>query len=172
MADLEQRVQQLEGDVRELEATSKADRERIERLSNRMNKVVPESSGPSAEDIQRAFGGRVFGVVGHRGEGMGSGGGPGALSSLSLLFTVQGERVAVETATDDPYEESALVRLALQALTPVDSTGRRTSLPPLPLTLTFDERAARLRVGGREHDFKAYVRGDRSIAFAPVGGLG
>ena len=63
-------------------------------------------SGPSAEEIQRAFGGRVFGVVGQRGESQGWGSGQGALQNLSLLFTVLGERVEVETAADDPGEES------------------------------------------------------------------
>ena len=53
---------------------------------------------------------------------------------------------------------------------PIDSMGR-TSRPPLPFTLTFEERAARLRVCGREHDFKTYVCGGRSIAFARVGDL-
>ena len=35
----------------------------------------------------------------------------------------------------------------------------------------FEERAARLRVCGREHDSKAYVCGGRSIAVARVGDL-
>jgi hypothetical protein len=118
--------------------------------------------GPSAEDIQRAFGGRVFGVVGQRGEGQGWGSGQGALQNLSLLFTVRGEPVEVETATDDPGEESPLVQLALRVL---------WSRPPLPFILTFEERAARLRVCEREHDFKSYACGDRSIAFARVGDL-
>jgi hypothetical protein len=104
----------------------------------------------------------VFGVVGHREEGQGSGGGPGDLHTLSLLFTVQGERVEVETAIDDPGEESPMVRLALRALM------RR---PPLPFTLTFDERAARLRVCGREQNFKSYKCGGRSIMFARVRNL-
>jgi hypothetical protein len=43
--------------------------------------------------------------------------------------------------------------------------------PRLPLTLTFEERAARLRVCGREHDFKSYACSGRSIAWAPVGDL-
>lgn len=125
-------------------------------------------TGPSAEDIQSAFGGRVFGVVGHRAERLGSGWGPQALQgaralqTLSLLFTVQGEPVEVETATDDPGEESPLVRLTLRMLMP---------RPRLPFSLTFAERAARLRVCGREHDFKCYVCGGRSIAFASVGAL-
>src|SRR4051794_39525501 len=119
-------------------------------------------SSPSAEDIQSAFGGRVFGVVGHRGGGLGWGGGPGALHTLSLLFTVQGERVEVETATDDPGEESPLRRLALRML---------MARPPLPFTLTFDERAAHLRVCGREHDFRSYACGRRSIAFGRLGDL-
>jgi hypothetical protein len=102
-------------------------------------------SGPSAEDIQRAFGGRVFGVVGQRGEGQGWGGGQGALQSLSLLYTVRGERVEIETATDDPGEDSALLRLALRVV---------LSRPPLPFSLTFEERTARLRVCGREHEFR------------------
>jgi hypothetical protein len=93
MAELEQQVQQLEREVRELQAMLKTDRERIDRLTNRVNMVAPESHGPSAEDIQRAFGGRVFGVIGHRGEAGGWGGGPGALNQLSLRFTVQGEQV-------------------------------------------------------------------------------
>jgi hypothetical protein len=131
--------------------------------------------GPPAEDIERAFGGRVFGVVGHRGEALAWGGGRGALHSLSLLFTVQGEHVEVETLKSvipefEPREDSALVRLALKVLTPIDSMGR-TSRPPLPLTLTFEERAARLRVCGREHDFKSYACGGRSDAFTRVGDL-
>ena len=117
-------------------------------------------SGPSAEEIQRAFSGRVFGVVGQRGESQGWGSGQGALQNLSLLFTVLGERVEVETAADDPGEESPLVRLALRLL---------WSRPPLPFTLTFEERPARLKVCGREHDFKSYICGDRSIAFAHIG---
>ena len=83
---------------------------------------------------------------------------------------MQGEDVEVETATEDPHEQSALVRVALRALTPVDSMGRLT-VPQLPLALTLEERVARLRVCGREHDFRAYVCGDRSIAFAPVDDL-
>jgi hypothetical protein len=117
-------------------------------------------AGPS--DIQRAFGGRVFGVVGHREEGQGWGGSAGDLQSLALRFTVHGEGVQVETSTSDPGEESPLARLVLRVF---------RSPPPLPLTLTFEERAARLRVCGREHDFKCYVCGGRSIAFAPVGDL-
>jgi len=119
-------------------------------------------SGPSAEDIQRAFGGRVFGVVGQRGEGQGWGGGQGALRSLSLLYTVRGERVEIETTTDDPGEDSALFRLAFRVV---------SSRPPLPFTLTFEEHSTRLRVCGREHDFRAYACGDRSVAFAPVGDI-
>ena len=76
----------------------------------------------------------------------------------------------VETARDDPHEESALVRVALRALTPVGPDGQITR-PPLPLTLTLEERAARLRVCGREHDFKAYVCADHASAFAPVDDL-
>ena len=177
MAELEQRVQQLEREVRELQATLKTDRERIDRLTNRVDEFAPEISGPSAEDIQRAFGGRVFGVLGHLGEYGGSGGAPGALRNMSLRFTVQGEHVEVETAMDDPYEQqalagfheqNALVRLAFRALVPESGEIAR---PPLPLTLTFEERAARLRVCGREHDFKSYACGGRSIAFARVGDL-
>jgi hypothetical protein len=168
MAELEQRVQQLEREVRELQAMLNAEREGIDRLTNRVDRFAPEISGPSAEDIQRAFGGRVFGVIGHRGEHGGWGGGPGALQNLSLRFTVRGERVEVETATVEPHEESALVRLALRALVP---EGGEIARPPLPLTLTFEERAARLRVCGREHDFKSYACGGRSTAFAPVGDL-
>jgi predicted RNase H-like nuclease (RuvC/YqgF family) len=51
MAELEQQVQQLEREVRELQAMLKTDRERIDRLTNRVNMVAPESHGPSAEDI-------------------------------------------------------------------------------------------------------------------------
>jgi uncharacterized coiled-coil protein SlyX len=111
MAELEQRVQQLESELRELQAMLKTDREQIDHLTNRMDQVLPESPashGPSAEDIQRAFGGRVFGVIGHLGKYGGSGGAPGALRSLSLRFTVQGEHVEVETATDDPPERRLL----------------------------------------------------------------
>jgi hypothetical protein len=177
MAELEQRVQQLESEVRELRAMLKTDRERIDRLKNRVNTVFPESHGPSAEDIQSAFGGRVFGVIGHLGEYGGSGGVPGALRSLSLRFTVHGEHVEVETATDDPdeqqtlarfREQNALVQLAFRALVPESGEIAR---PPLPLTLTFKERAARLRVCGREHDFKSYACAGRSIAWAAVGDL-
>jgi hypothetical protein len=49
----------------------KTDREQLDRLTNRMDPFFPESPalhGPPAEDIQRAFGGRLFGLVGHRGE--------------------------------------------------------------------------------------------------------
>jgi hypothetical protein len=157
MAELVQQVQQLESEVRELQAMLQTDRERIDRLTNRVNRFAPESHGPSAEDIQRAFGGRVFGLVGHRGEYGGWGGAPGAVQSVSLRFTVQGKDVEVGTATRErePREEWALVSLAGRALTPIDSMGRLTSLPPLPFTLTFEERAARLRVCGREHDFKS-----------------
>ena len=93
MAELEQRLQQLEGEVRELQAMLITDRQRIDRLTYRVDKFAPEVSGPSAEDLQRAFGGRLFGVIGHPGEYGGAGGVPGALRSLSLLFTVQGEHV-------------------------------------------------------------------------------
>jgi hypothetical protein len=172
MAELERRVQQLESELRELQAMLKTDREQIDHLTNRVDRFAPEISGPPAEDIQRAFGGRVFGVVGHRGEYGGHGGAPGYLQTVSLRFTVQGKDVEVETATRErePLEGSALVPLALRALHPVGADGTQTQ-PPLPLTLTFEERAARLRVGGREHDFKSYVCGDHSIAFAPVGDL-
>jgi len=154
MAELEQRVQQLEGGVREL-------LDRIDRLTNRMDRFAPEISGPSAEDIQRFFGGRVFGVIGHRGEYGGWGGSPGALYSLSLRFTVQGERVEVETATVEPHDEqSALARLSLRALVP---EGGDLGRPPLPLTLTLEERAARLRVCGREHDFNSYACSGRRL---------
>jgi hypothetical protein len=177
MAELEQRVQQLESEVRQLQAMSKTDRERIDRLTNRMNMVAPESHGPSVEDIQRAFSGRVFGVVGHRGEYGGWGGAAGALHTLSLRFTVQGEQVEVETATDDPYEQqalagfheqNALIRLAMRALVP---EGGENARPPLPVTLTFEERAARLRACGREHDFTSYACGGRSVAWARIGDL-
>jgi hypothetical protein len=142
-----------------------------------VNTAFPESHGPSAEDIQRAFGGRVFGVIGHLGEYGGSGGAPGAIRTLSLHFTVEGEHVEVETATVHPYEEqaldrgreqNALVRLALRALVP---DGGEVARPPLPLTLTFEERAARLRVSGREHDFKSYACSGRSVAWARIGDL-
>ena len=134
--------------------------------------------GPSAEDIERAFGGRVFGVIGQLGEGQGWGSGQGALQNLSLHFTVQGERVEVETETvHSPeqqalaqfHEQNALVRLALRELVP--ENGEEIARPPLPLTLTFQERAARLRVCGRVHDFKSYACSGRSIAWARVGDL-
>jgi hypothetical protein len=177
MAELEQRVQQLESEVRELQAMLKTDRERIDRLTDRVDKFSPEISGPSAEDIQRYLGGRVFGVIGHPGEYGGWGGTPGHLQNLTLRFTVQGEHVEVETATVHPYEEqaldrgseqNALVRLALRALVP---EGGEIARPPLPLTLTFEERAARLRVCGREHDFKSYACSGRSVAYARIGDL-
>jgi len=176
MAELEQRVQQLESEFRELQAALKTDRERIDRLKNRVNTAFPESHGPSAEDIQRAFGGRVFGVIGHLGEYGGSGGAPGAIRTLSLRFTVEGEHVEVETATDDPdeqalarfHERNALVRLAFRAL--VSESGE-IARPPLPLTLTFEERPARLHVCGREQDFKSYACAGGSIAWAAVGDL-
>jgi hypothetical protein len=177
MAELEQRVQQLETEVRELQAMLMIDRQRIDRLTNRLNTAFPEARGPSAEDIQRAFGGRVFGVIGHLGEYGGSGGAPGALRSLSLSFTVEGEHVVVETATEVPPEEQALARfheqnalvgLAFRALVP---EGGEVARPPLPLTLTFEERAARLRVCGREEDFKSVVCGGRSVAWARIGDL-
>jgi hypothetical protein len=175
MADLEQRVQQLESEVRQLQATLNTDRERIDRLKDRVNAAFPESHGPSAEDIQRAFGGRLFGVISHLGEYGGSGGAPGALRTLSLRFTVEGEHVEVETATDDRdeqqarfREQNALVQLAFRALV---SEGGEIARPPLPLTLTFEERPARLRVCGREHDFKSYACAGRSVAWARVGGL-
>jgi hypothetical protein len=175
MADLEQRVQQLESEVRQLQATLNTDRERIDRLKDRVNAAFPESHGPSAEDIQRAFGGRLFGVIGHLGEYGGSGGAPGALRTLSLRFTVEGEHVEVETATDDRdeqqerfREQNALVQLAFRALV---SEGGEIARPPLPLTLTFEERPARLRACGREHDFKSYACAGRSVAWARVGGL-
>jgi hypothetical protein len=174
MAELEQQVQQLESEVRELQAMLQTDRERIDSLTNRVNRFAPESHGPSAEDIQRALGGRVFGLVGHRGEYGGWGGAPRAVQSVSLRFTVQGKDVEVETATRErePREEWALVSLALLALTPLGLEGQ-ISRPPLPftLTLTFEERAARLRVCGRDHDFKAYACGVHSIAFARIGDL-
>ena len=82
--------------------------------------------------------------------------------------------VEVETATRErePREDWVLVSLALRALTPLGLEGQ-ISRPPLPftLTLTFEERAARLRVCGREHDFKAYACGDHSTAFARIGDL-
>jgi hypothetical protein len=177
MAELEQRLRQLEGEVRELQAMLINDRQRIDRLTNRVDKFAPEVSGPSADDIQRAFGGRLFGVIGHPGEYGGAGGTPGALRSLSLLFTVQGEHVEVETATVHPpeqralarfHEQNALVRLAYRALVPESGEIAR---PTLPFTLTFEERAARLRVCGREHDFKSYACGGRSIGWANVGDL-
>jgi hypothetical protein len=177
MAELEQRVQQLESELRELQAMLKIDRQRIDRLTNRLNTVFPESHGPSAEDIQRSFGGRVFGVIGHLGECGGWGGSPGHLLDLTLRFTVQGEHVEVETATVPPFEQRApdrgreqhaLARLALRALVP---EGGDIAPPPLPLTLTFEERAARLRVCGREHDFKSYACSGRSVAWAPIGDL-
>ena len=170
MAELEQRVQQLESELRELRAILETEREAIDHLTYRMDRVHPEINGPLAKDVQRAFGGRVFGVVGHRGEFGGFGGGPEDLRTLSLRFTVQGEDVEVETARDDPHEESALVRVALRALTPVGPDGQITR-PPLPLTLTLEERAARLRVCGRAHDFKGYVYADHASAFAPVDDL-
>jgi hypothetical protein len=125
--------------------------------------VVEADAGPSAEDIQRAFGGRVFGVVGRPGQRAGWGGGPTALRHLSLEFTVQDERVEVDTSRDDPHEQTLLSGLAFRAIT--------EPRPRLPLTLTFEERAARLRVCGREQDFKSYVCGDRAIAFTRVGDL-
>jgi hypothetical protein len=82
---------------------------------------------------------------------------------------VQGKDVQVETARQEP-PGPPLVPLALRALHPVGPDGQLTQ-PPLPLTLTFEERAARLRVRGREHDFRAYVCGDHAIAYAPVGDL-
>jgi uncharacterized coiled-coil protein SlyX len=172
MAELEERVQQLESELRELQATLKTDREQIDHLTNRVDRFAPEIHGPPAEDIQRAFGGRVFGVIGHRGEYGGWGGTPGYLQSLSLRFTVQGKDVEVETDTHEreSLEGSALVPLAVRALTPLGPDGNIT-MPPLPLTLTFEERTARLRVCGREHDFKSYVCGDHAIAFARVGDL-
>ena len=177
MAELEQRVQRLEEEVRELQASLKTDRERIDRLTDRLDRFSPEVSGPSAEDIQRAFGGRVFGVIGHPGEYGGWGGSPGNLLDLTLRFTVQGEHVEVETATVHPWEEqalnrgrkqNALIRLALRALVP---EGGEIAQPPLPLTLTFEERAARIRVCGREEDFKSYACSGRSIAYAHIGEL-
>jgi hypothetical protein len=174
VAELEQRVHQLEREVRELRAMLKTDRQRIERLKNRVNTAFPEVHGPSAEDIQRAFGGRAFGVVGHLGEYGGSGGAPGALRDLRLRFTVQGEHVEVETATDDRHqnqalarfrEQNALVGLAFRALVPEEG---EIAPPQLPFTLTFEERAARLRVSGREQDFKCFVCGGRSVAFARI----
>lgn len=171
-------MQQLESEVRQLQAMSKTDRERIDQLTNRVSMAGREEiQGPSAADIQRAFGGRVFGVVGHRGESGGWGGAPGALQTLSLRFTVQGEHVDVETATDDPYEQAlvgfheqnALVRLAMRAL---GLEGGENARPPLPITLTFEERAARLRVCGREHDFTSYACGGRSVAWARIGDVG
>lgn len=149
----------------------KTDREQIDHLTNRMDRFAPEISGPQPEDIQRYFGGRVFGVVGHRGKYGGWGGTPGYLQSLSLRFTVQGEDVEVETAIHDREPlEGSLVPLALRALAPIGPDGNITQ-PPLPLTLTFEERAARLRVCGREHDFKSYACSGRSIAFARIGEL-
>jgi hypothetical protein len=180
MAQLEQRLQQLESEVRELQAMLKIDRQRIDRLANRLDKFFPEVSGPSAEDIQSAFGGRVFGVIGHLGEYGGSGGAPGALRSLSLRFTVEGEDVQVETATEVPPEEQALARfheqnalvgLAFRALGALVPESGEVARPPLPLTLTFEERAARLRVCGREQDFRSFVCGDRSVAWARIGDL-
>ena len=41
MAELEQRDQQLEREVRELQAMLKTDRERIDRLTNRVNRFDP-----------------------------------------------------------------------------------------------------------------------------------
>jgi hypothetical protein len=170
MAELEQRVQQLESELRELQAMLKTDREQIDHLTSRVDRFYPEKiHGPPAKDIQRAFGGRLFGLVGHRGEYGGWGGGPEALTHLSLRFTVQGKDVQVETARHEPLEPP-LVPLALRALTHVGPDGTITE-PPLPLTLTFEERAARLRVGGREHDFKSFVCGDHAIAYGPVGDL-
>ena len=93
-----------------------------------------------------------------------------------LRFTVQGEHVEVETATDEPHEQAfarfhernVLVSLAFRALVPENGEVAR---PPLPSTLTFEERAARLRVCGREHDFKSFVCGGRSVAWARIGDL-
>jgi hypothetical protein len=71
--------------------------------------------------------------------------------------------------TVEPHDEqSALARLSLRALVP---EGGDLVRPPLPLTLTLEERAARLRVCGREHDFNSYACSGRSIAFARIGDL-
>ena len=121
-------------------------------------------SGPDAEDIQRSFAGRVFGVVGHPPTAEGWGGGRGALHNLSLSFVVDGEQVDVETSTDPPGDDSPLARLALKALI----------LPPkrsLPLTLTFEDRTPIIRVCGHEKHFRSYVCGDRAIAWARFGDL-
>jgi hypothetical protein len=130
---------------------------------NSIDYVMEDEAGPSAEDIQRAFGGRVFGVLGRPGQRAGWGGWPAALRHLSLEFTVQDERVEVDTSLNDPHEQTLLSGLAFRAIT--------EPRPRLPLTLTFEERAARLRVCGREQDFKSYVCGNRAIAFTRVGDL-
>jgi hypothetical protein len=60
-------------------------------------------------------------------------------------------QVEVETATHDPHDESALVRLALRALTPIDSMVVRRMARARRVALTDAAAAGRIRYRALAH---------------------
>jgi hypothetical protein len=135
-------------------------------------------SRPSPDEFLQALGGRIYRPVGdgeiQRGPGPGWGHGshpPGEtapLTEITQQFTVDGDYVSVETSMQQ-WDGGLFTLLFHLFHAWLAAMGDAPSRPEFPLTLSFEQTEARIRVGDNEERFEAYVCGPHAVARGRVG---